>query len=104
MARAICSRCVATGSGTLWSSAFIRSTISRGDARSIDAVRGLRRSVSRGSNINALLSGEPRPKLPDASRELQDNLELDDETFSLCVFDAGARDWIRGCAAPVHCL
>src|SRR3979490_2283873 len=85
MARAICSRCVAPSSGTLRSSAFIMSTISSGDARSIEAVRGLRRSVSRGSNINALPGGEPRPNLPDASRESQDNLEQDDETSFLSV-------------------
>src|SRR5438552_3915190 len=78
---------LATASGTLRSSAFIMSTISSGDARSIDAVRGLRRSVSRGSNINALLSGEPRPKLPDASRQSQDKLEQDDETFFSGVID-----------------
>ena len=75
------------------------STISSGDARSIEAVRGLRRSVSRGSNINALPSGEPRPNLPDASRESQDNLEQDDETFFLCVFDAGVRGGIAQCAS-----
>src|SRR6202140_2719330 len=63
------------------------STISRGDARSIETVRGLRRSVSRGSNINALPSGEPRPNLPDGSRVLQDNLEQHDETFFSGVID-----------------
>src|SRR5690242_5176534 len=49
MARAMASRCVPTISGTVRSSAFIRSTISSGVARSIAAVRALRRSVSRGS-------------------------------------------------------
>src|SRR5690348_3415473 len=43
------SRCAPTMSGTLRSSAFIRSTISSGEARSIAAVLALRRSVSRGS-------------------------------------------------------
>src|SRR3954462_4918131 len=85
IARAICSRWVATAAGTPRSSAFIKSTISREDARSIDAVRRLRRSVSRESNINALPSGEPRTNLPAASRELQDNLERDYETFSVAV-------------------
>src|SRR2546423_11908874 len=75
-------------SGTLRSSAFIKSTISIGEARSIEAVRGLRRSVSRGSNINALPNGEARPNLPDAARESQDNLERDDETLFCCVLDA----------------
>src|SRR6266849_3527582 len=91
MARAICSRCVATTSGTLRSSAFIMSTISRGDARSIETVRGLRRSVSRGSNINELPSGEARPNLPDGSRVLQDNLEQHDETFFSGVIDVDVR-------------
>ena len=48
---AICSRCVATASGTMRSSVFITSTISIAVARSIEAVRGLRRSVARGSSI-----------------------------------------------------
>ena len=49
MACAIGSRCVATAAGTDRSSAFISSTIWSGDARSISAVRGFRRSVSRES-------------------------------------------------------
>src|SRR5512146_3302842 len=59
MARAIASRCVATASGTVRSSAFIRSTISSGEARSISAVRGLRRSVRRGS-MNVMSSANLR--------------------------------------------
>src|SRR4029079_17853117 len=55
MARAIGSRCDATTSATVWSSALMRSTISSGVARSMSAVRGLRRSVSRGSmNVMSL--------------------------------------------------
>jgi len=48
-ASAIRSRWVATASATVRSSAFMRSTISSGDARSMAAVRGLRCSVTRGS-------------------------------------------------------
>src|SRR4051812_17906594 len=96
----MCSRWVATASGTLRSSAFIKSTISSGEARSTEAERGLRRSVSRGSNINALPSGEPRPNLPDVSRELQDNLERDDETISLCFIDGYVHHRIAQRAAP----
>src|SRR3954464_8762611 len=99
MARAICSRWVATASGTLRSSAFIKSTISSGDARSIEAVRGLRRSVSRGSNINALPSGEPRRNLPDASRESQDKLERHNETYFSDDIDADCNSRITWCAA-----
>src|SRR5881392_4418237 len=100
MARAICSRWVATASGTLRSSAFIMSTISSGDARSIEAVRGLRRSVSRGSSIKALLSGSgPPPNLPDASRQSQDNLENDDEAFFSGVPDGDIVRRFAECAA-----
>src|SRR5207248_8922773 len=76
------------------------STISSGDARSIEAVRGLRRSVSRGSSINALLSGGgPPPNLPDDLRHLQDNLELDDETFFSGVPDVDILRSVTECAA-----
>ena len=44
-----------TASATVRSSAFMRSTISRGDARSMAAERGLRRSVMRGSGTSARL-------------------------------------------------
>src|SRR4051795_7012820 len=98
----MCSRWVATASGTLRSSAFIKSTISRGDARSIEAVRGLRRSVSRGSNINALPSGEPRRNLPAASRESQDNLERHDETYFSDDIDADCNSGITWCAAAAR--
>src|SRR5688500_4701959 len=50
MARAIASRWVATAPATSASSALIMSTISAGLARSIATVRGLRRSVTRGSS------------------------------------------------------
>src|SRR6188768_3486270 len=43
------SRCDATASGTVRSSACMRSTMPRGSARSICCVRGLRCSVTRGS-------------------------------------------------------
>src|SRR2546423_1178712 len=77
------------------------STISIGDARSIEAVRGLRRSVSRGSSINALLSGGggPRPNLPADSWQLQDNLELDDETFFCGIPDVDIVRGVTECAA-----
>src|SRR6187401_2379440 len=50
IARATCSRCEATATATVWSSALTRSTISSGDARSMESVRGLRCSVMRGSS------------------------------------------------------
>src|SRR5215213_9702931 len=55
------------------SSAFMTSTISRGLARSIEAVRGLRRSVTLGSIIPfGAWRRESRPNLPAASSEPQE--------------------------------
>ena len=74
IAAAICSRWLATASGTMRSSAFMTSTISSGLARSIEAVRGLRRSVTLGSIIPfGVLRGESRPNLPAASSEPQEH-------------------------------
>jgi hypothetical protein len=53
-------RCVATASATVRSSAFIRSTISMADARSISTLRGLRRSVTRGSSTGGVGSERGR--------------------------------------------
>src|SRR5580765_547156 len=54
IACAICSRWECTASGTVRSSAAIRSTISSDEARSMPAVRGFLRSVTRGSRMRWL--------------------------------------------------
>src|SRR5258706_8670904 len=65
IACAIASRCVATASATVRSSALMRSTISSEEARSIAAVRGLLCSVMRGSR--GLRDDVKRKLVPDTS-------------------------------------
>src|SRR6185503_10099813 len=55
MVRAISARAARTAAGTVASSAFIRSTMSRDDPVSIPVVRGLRRSVRRGSRNSGVV-------------------------------------------------
>src|SRR4051812_47911779 len=89
------SRWVATAAGTVPSSAFLRSTSSKGDARSISAVRGFRRSVRRGS-MNVMSSANLRGVVRDPQQHegvivLLRIVVMVVAAFATLVVDAGAR-------------